>query len=1692
MSELKMESHEDPLEYFSKMKFVLENVDKLKINANCILQYFVWLGLNENFRNILVSITNHTWPTLTEIKTHFFTACERYTPKTKKKEVKSTDMAVKVTMKNDNPKSKFFPCSLCSFDELDSGHPLSKCVKYFTTQSKMEKLKNINGCTKCAFTNHNSANCRFKFKNRCSTCQGYHWSFLCVQQCGNLNSKSDKTQIKNEKEAKVQPSFEKGKNSKEGSKDQKSQKSQDTKTKIQSGVTTVVEAHKINNDGETILPTFTCEVKGVTLRVMKDGGCQSNFISSDLADKFDLKVLDNNVDLTVNGINCQKNYTTKQVEVEMVLDGKTSKIKALCLPSINIVLELPGLGKLVENFMSKGYRFADKMLNVRENSISNINMIVGSKSSHVIPEREILFGREENSCYSQSPAGVLLKGDIQSLLNDINFLTDNNLEISSNVAISNKIIPFVNSNDNEQNFNSLNSSLKLSEFSSDTDGKISEDTLLNAANQVLENECTLIIGKETNKYKEDTVEVDNKLVQFTLENTTRNPEDRLVMPILWNPRTSHLLGKNLNLSKQILSGTLKKYEKDKSSLVLIDEVFKEQEKLGIIEKIPDLNEFISENPKYSFLPFMPVFRPERETTKCRVVFLSNLSEKSRSGKPSLSHNQAILPGPSLNQKLSSAIMQLRFGKYICIFDISKAFSQIDLPEYDRSRLLFLWFQSVQSDNYDVVAYRSCRLPFGLRCSPVVLMLALYKILIIDAQNDDINLKAFKNLIYQLSYMDNCAFTSESHDEFHWMFNTVKEIFSPYKFALQQFQSNDETLRNQIEKEIEENGKKMTDQTKLLGLQWDQNHDKLFTKPIELDENAKTKRTILSSIASQFDILGFNGPLMNRARIFMHELQIDTSLDWDTELSKEAVKEWRNIVKQNKSTPPLEFSRNFGSRNDKYELIAFTDSSKVLFGTVLYILNLTTNNLNFVLSRNKLVNKQLETKSIPTLELQAITLAVETVLDIKNELAGSDCINPISVDNISVYSDSFVALAWINSYSLKLEKQQKRNAFVLNRLEYITKLCEKEPITFRFVSGDENPADCVTRPISHKLLLKTNFICGPKFLTEDIKNKEMSDNLMTFTLPEQSYAKGFVYSGVVSSDSASREDREHLISLDRFSSFQKLARVYGKVLLFCNKLKSRIKIKNPHKFSNLKCVDSEFDFYKEACHQIILKDQELKFKDVFEYFKSDSKTIKNMPNLISQLNLYIDSSGIIRVKSKCERMKDIKKVGRYNFPILLSKCSLLCKGLVNDYHVKLAHAGCYTLLAEIRKRFWITHAFSTVKKIIKECTLCRRLNSRPIKINQSPYREFRINPDNIPYRQIFIDFLGPFKVKNESGESCKIWILCITCLWSRAINLKICMNLSTDEFLLAFQLHIYEHGMPNLCISDMGTQLVAGANVINTFIDDFECSNYLKENGIGSVKFDQYFKGHSQLGSIVESCVKLTKRLIYGSIKNNVLPLRQFQFIIARIINILNKRPIAFKESLRDTSGEEVPEVITPEMLLYGREIISLNIIPDLHPDMEADPEWRAGGKSEFYEKLCKIKKQVSDIYYDELIGKLIYQAIDKKDRYKPVNHKLIKPGDIVLLKETYSKPNNFPLAKVKDVVTNINGEVTGAIVIKGKTNEVLKRHSSTLVPLLTSNDNEQLIGFPKNSDIPLDNDKPKLQRSAAIKSRALTKKMLSS
>ena len=72
------------------------------------------------------------------------------------------------------------------------------------------------------------------------------------------------------------------------------------------------------------------------------------------------------------------------------------------------------------------------------------------------------------------------------------------------------------------------------------------------------------------------------------------------------------------------------------------------------------------------------------------------------------------------------------------------------------KLLFFWFKNVSKGDFTIVAYKNLRLSFGLRCSPTVLIIGLYKILMLDTEGDLDKLKELKKLIYSLIYIDNVA------------------------------------------------------------------------------------------------------------------------------------------------------------------------------------------------------------------------------------------------------------------------------------------------------------------------------------------------------------------------------------------------------------------------------------------------------------------------------------------------------------------------------------------------------------------------------------------------------------------------------------------------------------------------------------------------------------------------------------------------------------------------------------------------------------------------------------------------------------------------------------------------------------------------------------------------------------------------
>ena len=1585
LTNLKLTSSADVYEYISDIRSIISNVKVLNIDVNTIMQYFIWNSMDSLFQSELIQITNCSKPDLDKIMTNIFPATERYIKACENARGKynignATSRAIETNNFAVKTKSNSFrPCLLCVSDKNNNvTHTLRDCTVYKDPRHKVKRLEYYNFCSKCSFTNHISKNCRFKFPSPCKHCKGSHLTFLC---------------LKNEISSSA------------------------TNSKLSS-----VHFNSTVKYDSIMLPTFTVNVNDERVRVLKDSGSQRNFITKILAERLKLEVVKPNFEITISGFNSRKTISTDIVLLPLNISGSLVHVEAVTVPTIDLNFDIKNLSLVAKNFSNKGYMLADQCL--MSDVDAPIELIMGPDADKLLcPATNIYGSGPTSSAYLSTKIGVIIIGNVKDILNNVKCLPKlNNDRDDCNDTVLKLQYSVENNSSTEYSVERVIDVL-------DDNNDIIHSKLEEACIDALEQQGSSLLNYDDDSANDDeSNELNSLIVDEIMTNTYRNSDGRLVMPLPWNSKCKDNLGTNFNISKKILSSNLQKL-KSKDQLLQYDRVFREQEEMGIVQRIDDVDLYREQYKDCSFLPHMGIFRENKETTKLRIVYLSNLCEKSRHQPCAVSHNEALLPGPCLNSKLLTSLMLSRFDLYILIFDIAKAFLSIELPEEDQRKLLCLWYKDVANGDYSLIAYKNVRLSFGLRPSPTILMLALYKILLNEDEEDE-QVKYLKKLIYNNIYMDNGLVSSNNAEEISLYYRLLPTIFEEYKFTLQQFATNEPNLQSSIDSDNCESN------ISFFGINWDRINDKLSPLPINLDRSASTKRKILSNLNAVYDLFGVYSPMMLRAKLFFHKLQMQTSTGWDDQLPDDTLDEWRKICKQVNGIPPVALDRYVGARDGEYDLVAYCDASSVAYGVVVYIIDVATRKVSFLQAKNRLINTKLSKKTIPSLECQAIVFAVEILTDLYRELSSDRNVLPVNIKDLIIYTDSMVCISWIKSYFMKFDKMQKRSIFVQNRLKQIDRMCANNSFSFRYIEGKQNPADFLTRPTSYNMLMGTNFFSGPDY--DCITNQP--DIEVSVPITDEFCVTTACRSNNLLA-TTDLESKEHLLDVTKFSSFNKLVNIHKYVIKFIHKLKQKVAIKKDSYLPDM----HDYDCRSAAVNQLIRTEQHKFFPDLFEFFDARKVPIGKIPNLVLQLNLFIDNDSIIRVKGKFG-------TGSYN-PILLPSKSYLSEMIIRELHVLFSHVGVYTVLRELRKQFWILKGFSTVRRIIKSCVICKKVNARPIKLNQSNYRQFRSDPPRTPFSSIFIDYIGPIMVK-FNGANKKVYLLIITCLWSRAISLKICHSADTLEFIRTLQMHIFECGLFQLCLSDLGSQITSGTNLISKLLEEDETKLFLSNNGISSVKFENYPKGNSALGSLVETLVKQVKNLVRKSVGKLILDFPQFELLVAKSVHIINRRPVAFTEGIRTTdSKEDFPDPITPEMLVYGRELISLNILPPLIENDNYDP--RCAELSDYSANLEKLKSahdRLIEIYSREFLVNLMYQAVDEKSKYKPVYHNKVKPGDIVLLIEPCTKRGNFPLGIIKTVNTNTLDEVVSATVLKGKSREVVYRHASSIIPLLEGNE----------------------------------------
>ena len=471
-----------------------------------------------------------------------------------------------------------------------------------------------------------------------------------------------------------------------------------------------------------------------------------------------------------------------------------------------------------------------------------------------------------------------------------------------------------------------------------------------------------------------------------------------------------------------------------------------------------------------YLPHHPVVRPEKSTTKVRIVF-----DGSAKGPEGVSLNDTLLAGPALHPDALAVLLRFRRHKVAIVADIEKMFLCQKMNAIDQDAQRFLW-RNLNSDEPPSV-YKLTTVTFGLTCSPFSSIQTVMKHM--DTQKEKYP-KATKEIQENL-FVDDILSGDDSVEEAAQLALDIKAAGESGGFRFRKFLSNRaEALSGLDEQDLATShavmvaGEEFT--TKTLGVQYIPKEDILkfsFCDKME-DVAQETRRTILKQLHRVYDPMGMLSPFTIRAKQLFQRSWVTTG-DWDDKLPPDLEKDWLSWkeevpilddIKVDRCLVPEDFT------NPEFSLHGFGDACESSYGTAVYlrVKDLKTAKVHCTLLCSKTRVAPLKRRSIPELELMASLITARLVKYVEQKIQ-------LPISSITCWTDSQVVMHWISQPSSTWQ------TFVANRVAEIQQLVP--PCQWKHIPGRLNPADLCSRGISANNMVKsTLWWSGPAFLLEN--------------------------------------------------------------------------------------------------------------------------------------------------------------------------------------------------------------------------------------------------------------------------------------------------------------------------------------------------------------------------------------------------------------------------------------------------------------------------------------------------------------------------------------------------------------------------------------------------------------------------------
>ncbi|CAB0038563.1 unnamed protein product [Trichogramma brassicae] len=912
----------------------------------------------------------------------------------------------------------------------------------------------------------------------------------------------------------------------------------------------------------------------------------------------------------------------------------------------------------------------------------------------------------------------------------------------------------------------------------------------------------------------------------------RDHSVRYVVRLPLKPDAGRLLGSSESSACASLAHRHRRMARDDTFAAAYREFMQAYIDSGHMIKLSHEEMKLKDSPVH-YIPHHGIWQHGDHGPRLRVVF-----DASRPTLSGVSLNDVTHRGPKLQRDIWTILLRWRRHRVAFCADMKMMYRQIWIDKRDLDWQRVVWSPS-SSD--PIQHFRLLTVTYGTSCAPYLALRTIEQL----CTDEGAQFPAATVAILR----DRCARSGGSTG----FPRPLIQLTNKGGFPLRKWVANDPRLLEGLNTAdclrptwISFSAE---DPVRELGIAWNPQDDSLGVAVPDVSKPRRSKREVLSALATIFDPCGWLAPTTLTVKLLIQDMW-RARLGWDDELPELLAQRWRTICDGLTSIRGLVIPRWLASHSSAQDLRihAFADASRRAMAAVTYSRSHPSAASWWI---------QRERRDQPSQGWS---------YELRSSPPGS-CVRPatswpIDINTCVAWSDSRIVLHWIDS------TEAIGNSVVDGYVHQIQELTLRS--IWRYVPSDKNPADVASRGATvNQLLSHHAWLQGPEWL------KEPPHTWPPNRPPDCEEQRLCLY--------VAAEDEDVTDWLRKFSSLTRALRFMVRLKLWIRQRWNRDPCPDPLQPMTAQELGEAF----EAC---LVRSQ-------LQYFEVEARELRHSRPVprkspLAALDPFLDAKGILRVDG---RLHHSALPFHLKHPPILDGSSHLATLVIDWAHARSIHGGFKATYVQVFQRAWLINGRRRIRHHVSQCVTCAAARARTTSHIMAPLPASRVTAAR-PFERTGVDYAGPFLVRQGRGKgipTSKAWVAVFVCLVTKAIHLELVGNLKTDSLLGALTRFVGRRRRPREMWSDNATNFHRADFEIRAAMKSEQIrwprlADYLPEEGI-EWKFIPPSAPH--FGGLWEAAVRSYKFHLKRAVGTQHVTYEELNTLIIGVEAVLNSRPL---------------------------------------------------------------------------------------------------------------------------------------------------------------------------------------------------------